>query len=52
MKTKTKFNYDFKNEKIKKAFQLYALENDTTLQQIITDSLKAKHKSLFTSKNK
>ena len=47
MKKDTKFNYDFKNEKVKKAFKMLAVQTDTTLQQVIEDALKAKYKNLF-----
>lgn len=42
MKSKTKYNYDFKNEKVKRAVQAWAFNNNTTLQDVITDALKAK----------
>lgn len=40
--TETKYNYDFKNSKVKRAVQKWAFDNNTTLQEIITEALKAK----------
>ena len=45
--TETKYNYDFKSKKVKRAFQTWALNNNTTLQDVITDALKAKHPKLL-----
>ncbi len=45
--TETKYNYDFKNKRVKKAFQTLAIENDTTLQNIITEALKSKYPKLI-----
>jgi len=41
--TKTKYNYDFKSEKVKKAFQKLAIDNDTSLQELITKALEEKY---------
>ena len=43
MKTETKYNYDFKNPKVKRAFQRLAFDNGITLQELITDALKSKY---------
>ena len=43
MKTKTKYNYDFKNLKSKRAFQKLAFDNGITLQQLITEALETKY---------
>lgn len=45
--TETKYNYDFKNKKVKKAFQKLAFDTDTTLQELITEALKEKHPKLI-----
>lgn len=49
---KAKILYDFKSDKVKKAFQLYALENNMTIQQMITDSLNSKFAKLLKEKIK
>ena len=46
MKTETKYNYDFKNKKVKKAFQQLALENDMSLQELITKALQTKYPNI------
>jgi len=43
MKTETKYNYTFKNKKVKVAFQKLALDNGVTLQQLITEALETKY---------
>lgn len=42
-----KYNFDFKSTEIKRAFQLFALDNGTTLQEIIANALKAQHPKLW-----
>ena len=43
MKTETKYNYDFKNYKVKVAFQKLALDKGITLQELIAEALKLKY---------
>ena len=43
MKTETKYNYDFKNKKVKRAFQRLAFDNGVSLQQLITEALETKY---------
>lgn len=38
--TETKYNYDFKSKKVKRAVQEWALKNNTTVQDLITEGLK------------
>lgn len=38
--------YRFKNKTVKKAFQQYALQNETSIQQMITEALKANFKEV------
>lgn len=40
------FNYCFKSWTVKKAFKQYAVENDTSVQELITTALKAKYKEV------
>jgi hypothetical protein len=47
MKTeKSKYLYTFKNKKVRKAFQQLALDNDTSLQQLITEALETKYPTI------
>lgn len=41
--SKTRYNYDFKSEKVKKAFQKLAIEKNTTLQNLIDEALTSKY---------
>ncbi len=41
--TETKYNYDFKNKKVKRAFQKLAFDTGTTLQDLITEALREKY---------
>lgn len=48
MKTETKYNYDFKNKKVKRAFQRLAFDKGITLQELITEALQTRHPNLKT----
>ena len=43
MKTETKYNYDFKNKKVKRAFQRLAFDKGVSLQQLLTEALETKY---------
>lgn len=40
---KPKYLYTFKNKKVRRAFSQLALDNDKTLQELITDALASKY---------
>lgn len=42
----TTFNYNFKSGTVKKAFKQLALDNGTSLQELITEALKTKYKAI------
>jgi len=44
-----KYLYDFKNSKVRRAFNMYAAEHNKTIQEILEEALKAKHPKLFKS---
>lgn len=43
MKTETKYNYDFKSKKVKRAFQRLAFDKGVSLQQLLTEALETKY---------
>lgn len=47
MEEKAGYVYYFKNKRVRKAFNMYALEHDTSIQELIDQALKIKHSDLF-----
>lgn len=43
--TEGTYVYRFRNNKVKKAFKQLAMDNDITLQDLITNALKVKYKA-------
>jgi len=44
--TEGTYTYRFKSDKVRKAFKVYAAENGTSIQELITEALKTKYKSV------
>ena len=43
---KPKYLYTFKNNKVRKAFSQLALDNEKTLQELITEALETKYPTI------